>query len=111
MGVRLIFFLFLHENIFCGYLLEAPWRGTSNEYHNICFCGEIKKLSILLDGKERLTRAIYSRFLSSPAILVLMKYDKSYKNQSTESTDGARQGGHECQRVFYFTPITCPAVF
>ena len=25
-------FLFLHENICCGYLLEAPHRGTSYEY-------------------------------------------------------------------------------
>ena len=28
----LIFFLFLHENICCGYSLEAPRQGTSNEY-------------------------------------------------------------------------------
>ena len=24
----LMFFLFLHENICCGYSLEVPWRGT-----------------------------------------------------------------------------------
>ena len=28
----LISFLFLHENICCGYSLEAPRRGASNEY-------------------------------------------------------------------------------
>ena len=28
----LIFFLFLHENIRCGYSLEVSHRGTSNEY-------------------------------------------------------------------------------
>ena len=27
-----IFFLFLHGNICCGYSLEVPHRGTSNEY-------------------------------------------------------------------------------
>ena len=27
----LIFFLFLHENICCGYSLEAPCRGASDE--------------------------------------------------------------------------------
>ena len=27
-----IFFLFLDENICCGYSLEAPCQGTSNEY-------------------------------------------------------------------------------
>ena len=38
-------FVFLHENICCGYSLEAPRRGASNEYHNICFRGEIRKIS------------------------------------------------------------------
>ena len=23
-----------------------PWRGASTEHHNICFCGEIRKISI-----------------------------------------------------------------
>ena len=46
MGIRYIckyFFLFLHKNIQCGYSLEAPQNGASNEYHNICFSGEIRK--------------------------------------------------------------------
>ena len=32
-----IFFLFLHENMCCGYSLEVPHQGASNEYphHNI----------------------------------------------------------------------------
>ena len=29
---KMIFFLFLQENIRCGYSLEAPRRGASNEY-------------------------------------------------------------------------------
>ena len=28
----LVFFLFLHKNICCGYSLEVPRGGTSNEY-------------------------------------------------------------------------------
>ena len=32
-----IFFVFLHVNIYCGYSLEVPLWGTSNEYHNIWF--------------------------------------------------------------------------
>ena len=36
-GTCKIFFLFLHENIHCGYSLEVPQQGASNEYHNICF--------------------------------------------------------------------------
>ena len=31
-GIHIIFFLFLDENICCGYSLEAPRRGASNEY-------------------------------------------------------------------------------
>ena len=30
-------------NICCEYSLEAPRRSVSNEYHNICFCREIRK--------------------------------------------------------------------
>ena len=33
----LIFFLFLLKNIDCGYSLEPPRRGGSNEYPNLCF--------------------------------------------------------------------------
>ena len=32
------------QNIDCGYLLEPPLRGGSNEYHNLCFLAEIRKL-------------------------------------------------------------------
>ena len=34
--------IILYENICCGYLLESPWRGGSNEY--IRFYGEISKI-------------------------------------------------------------------
>ena len=36
-GVYIIFFLFLLKNIDCGYSLEPPHRGGSNEYHNLYF--------------------------------------------------------------------------
>ena len=42
-GKVVIFFLFLHKNICCGYSLEAP-HGASNEYHTIWFPGEIRRL-------------------------------------------------------------------
>ena len=38
-----IFFLFLDENIRCGYSLEAPWRGASNEYPQHMFPSRNKK--------------------------------------------------------------------
>ena len=42
MGIGLIFiFLFLKKTYFVG--------THSNEYHNICFRGEIRKISMLLD--------------------------------------------------------------
>ena len=35
LGIQIIFFLFLHENICCSYSLEVPHRGTSNEYPRV----------------------------------------------------------------------------
>ena len=32
-------------NICWGYSLEVPLQGASNEYHNICFPEEIRKIS------------------------------------------------------------------
>ena len=44
----LMSFLFLYENICCGYSLEVPQRGATNEYHNICICREIRTTSAFL---------------------------------------------------------------
>ena len=43
---NLIFFIFhiSTQNIDCGYSLEPPRRGDSNEYHNVCFWTEIRKI-------------------------------------------------------------------
>ena len=49
----MIFFLSLNKNICCGYSLEAPRRGASNEYE-ICFLSEIRKISAFLDKKKHL---------------------------------------------------------
>ena len=35
MIIGAIVFLYLHRNRCCGYSLEAPRRGASNEYHNM----------------------------------------------------------------------------
>ena len=32
------------QNIDCGYSLEPPLRGGSNEYRNLCFWAEIRKI-------------------------------------------------------------------
>ena len=45
MGIGFIFFLFLDENIYCGYSLEAPCRGASNEYPQYMFSLRRKKIT------------------------------------------------------------------
>ena len=40
----LISFLFLNKNICCGYSLEAPWRGASNEYPQYMFSSRNKEI-------------------------------------------------------------------
>ena len=42
-GIHIIFFLFLDENICCGYSLEVPRRGASNEYPQYMFSSRKKK--------------------------------------------------------------------
>ena len=53
----LISFLFLRENICCGYSLEAPRRGASNEYPQHMFFREIRKI---LCGYPLLSEAMFS---------------------------------------------------
>ena len=59
-GIRLIFFLFLHENICYGYSLEALQWGASNEFHNIIMFLWRNKKNINTFGlkKSALTRAM-----------------------------------------------------
>ena len=40
----LIFFPVSAQNIDCGYSLEPPRRGGSNEYHNLCLGAEIREI-------------------------------------------------------------------
>ena len=47
MGIHVIFFLFLSENIRRGYSLEVPCPGASNEYPQHIFGEEIRKISVL----------------------------------------------------------------
>ena len=46
-----LFFLFLFKNIDCGYSLEPPRRGGSNEYPQSMFWAEIWKISECLVWK------------------------------------------------------------
>ena len=42
-GSHIIFLLFFEENLCCGYSLEAPHQGTSNEYPQLMFLWRNKK--------------------------------------------------------------------
>ena len=46
-----LFFLFLLKNIDCGYSLELPRRGGSNEYPQSMFWAEIGKILEFLSEK------------------------------------------------------------
>ena len=46
-GVYVIF-LISAQNIDCGYSLEPPRRGGSNEYHNLCFVQKYEKYQSFL---------------------------------------------------------------
>ena len=61
-GIHIIFFLFLHKNICCGYSLEAPHWGTSNEYPQHMFSWRNKKdISIFRKKKSALSVAMINR--------------------------------------------------
>ena len=47
-----IFSLFLHENVCCGYSLEAPWQGASNDYPQHIFLWRNKKTITIFQARE-----------------------------------------------------------
>ena len=51
-GIHIIFFLFLHENVFCGNSLEAPHLDAANENPQHMFLWRNKKISVLLIEKK-----------------------------------------------------------
>ena len=75
-GIHIIIFLFLHKNICCGYSLEGPRQGAFNEYHNICFNGEIKKNSSNFLLKKKIKKAS----IFSPQNKNLTTTYKNYRN-------------------------------
>ena len=66
-GIRLIVFLFLDENIkCCWYSLEAPHRGISNEYPQHMFLLRIKKIIDTFWLKKKLLIKSYRCRLCTP---------------------------------------------
>ena len=60
------FCLFLYKNIRCGYSLESPWRGDSNEDPQHRFNGELTKIILQLSSNTLLI------FSSETSILIWM---------------------------------------
>ena len=60
--IRSASFLFLHKNICCGYSLEAPRWGASNEYHNMFSWWNKKKYQHFWIEKSALIRAMRPLF-------------------------------------------------
>ena len=92
----LIFFLFLHENIGCGYSLEAPWQGASHEYAQHMFPWRNKKntfiwsydISFVCDFLTKLKEK-FSGYIATPVrhhtqILASQHRVCSIDNQSEE---------------------------
>ena len=60
-----LFFLFLLENVDCGYSLEPPRRGGSNEYHILCFKQKYKKYQSFLSENFQFLEVKFSIYLYS----------------------------------------------
>ena len=72
------FFLFFQESICCGYSYEVPHPGTSYEYNNILFHGEIRKISILFSCKKnintfQLKKAFYLELYVDQLFLLILQ--------------------------------------
>ena len=59
-----LFFLFLLKNIDCGYSLEPPRRGGSNEYPQSMFWAEIWKISAILSENVQFLVVKFSIYLN-----------------------------------------------
>ena len=62
-GVFIIFFLFLLKDIDCGYSLEPPHRGGSNEYPQSTFWAKILQISEFLSENFQLLEVKFSIYI------------------------------------------------
>ena len=73
----MIFFLFLCENIHCGYSLKVPQWGTSNEYLQLMFSWRNKKNISTFGMKKVPSKAVfisgYFYQISSPLFTASLK--------------------------------------
>ena len=79
---NLYFFLFLDENICCGYSLEAPPRGASNEYPQHIFSSR-NKITIYHIWRSSLIR-VYTVCHSTKYLKKLLHKKQNLSQKSTE---------------------------
>ena len=68
-----LFFLFLLKNIDCGYSLEPPCRGDSNEYTQYMFWAEIWKISEFLSEKFHFLVVKFSIYLNRHVFVTIRR--------------------------------------
>ena len=73
LGFTGIFFLFLLKNIDCGYSLEPPRRGGSNEYLQSMFWAETWKISEFFIWKFSVFGSVISIYLNRRVFAMLGK--------------------------------------
>ena len=59
-----IIFLISAQNIDCGYSLEPPRRGGSNEFHNLCFEQKYEKILEFLSKNFQFLEVKFSIYLN-----------------------------------------------
>ena len=68
-----LFFLLLLKNIDCGYSLEPPHWGGSNEYSQSMFCAEIWKVSGILSEKFHFLVVKFSVYLIRRVFVMIVR--------------------------------------
>ena len=81
-GVYIIF-LISAQNIDCGYSLEPPYWGGSNEYSQSMFWAEIWKISDFFIWKFHFWVAKFSIYLNRH-VFVMLHFEESHSNQNSE---------------------------
>ena len=76
-------------------LIRNAWQGASNESHNICFCGEIRKIPLLLHSKKHLIWS-YGTVTMQPDYLYII-----------ENLSGGGGGGGGGGGYFFFCFLVC----
>ena len=93
----LLIFLFHHENISCGYSLEASRRDASNEHHNKLFRGEIKEI-LPIFGKLKIALSVAIK-CSIEKDTIVYEHVQLNEHAPTSFIDSKLQMSHSCVKA------------